>query len=63
MVEDAVGGDGWGWQERGVRVSVTFRWLLPGAEIVGGETDSDGGEDHHHQLDVGAKGNRENEIA
>ncbi|KAH9960427.1 hypothetical protein BC827DRAFT_1108570, partial [Russula dissimulans] len=28
--------DGWQWHERGVRVSVTFRWLLPGAEIVGG---------------------------
>jgi hypothetical protein len=55
MVEDAVvgGGDGWQWHERGVRVSVTFRWLLPGAEIVGGETDSDGGEDHHYQIDVG----------
>ena len=45
-VEDAARTDGWQWQERGVRVSVTFRWLLPGAEIVGGDTDSDGGEDH-----------------
>ncbi|KAI0298843.1 hypothetical protein BC826DRAFT_894483, partial [Russula brevipes] len=34
-VEDAVDGGGWQWQERGVRVSITFRWLLPGAEIVG----------------------------
>jgi 2OG-Fe(II) oxygenase superfamily len=58
-VEDAVvGEDGWQWQERGVRVSVTFLWLLPGAEIVRGNIDSDGGEDHH-QIDVG----RENEIA
>jgi hypothetical protein len=45
-VEDAEGTDGWQWQERGVRVSVTFRWLLPGAEIVGGDANSDGGEDH-----------------
>ncbi|KAH9985218.1 hypothetical protein BJV74DRAFT_878706 [Russula compacta] len=36
-IEDVAGGDNrWQWQERGVRVSVTFRWLLPGAEIVGG---------------------------
>jgi 2OG-Fe(II) oxygenase superfamily len=34
-VEDP-GCSGWQWQERGLRVSVTFRWLLPGAEIVGG---------------------------
>jgi hypothetical protein len=39
-------GDGWRWQERGVRVSVTFRWLLPGADIVGGDSFSDGGENH-----------------
>jgi hypothetical protein len=47
-VEDAVGHstDEWQWQERGFRVSVTFRWLLPGAEIVGGDANSDGGEDH-----------------
>jgi hypothetical protein len=37
-------GDGWMWQERGVRVSVTFRWLLPGADIVGGDSTSDDGE-------------------
>ena len=36
---------GWQWQERGVRVSVTFRWLLPGAEIVGGESDDDRDDD------------------
>ena len=53
-VEDVVGGDEWQWQERGVRVSVTFRWLLPGAEIVGGDTDSDGGEDR--QMDTGRQG-------
>ncbi|KAH9972967.1 hypothetical protein BGW80DRAFT_1126682, partial [Lactifluus volemus] len=34
QVEDHPGR--WRWQERGLRVSVTFRWLLPGAEIVGG---------------------------
>ena len=39
-------GDGWMWQERGVRVSVTFRWLLPGADIVGGDSMSDDGENH-----------------
>jgi hypothetical protein len=39
-------GDGCMWQERGVRVSVTFRWLLPGADIVGGDSISDGGENH-----------------
>ena len=26
------------WIERGVRLSVTFRWLLPGADVVGPET-------------------------
>jgi hypothetical protein len=57
-VRDKVGDDGderggWQWQERGVRVSVTFRWLLPGADIVGGDSISDDGEDHHHQTDVG----------
>ena len=50
-VEDAAGTDEWQWQERGFRVSVTFRWLLPGAEIVGGDVDSDGGDDH--QTDAG----------
>jgi hypothetical protein len=39
-------GDGSMWQERGVRVSVTFRWLLPGADIVGGDSISDDGENH-----------------
>jgi hypothetical protein len=53
-VEDVAGRDEWQWQERGVRVSVTFRWLLPGAEIVGGDTDSDGGEDR--QVDMGRQG-------
>ncbi|KAH9071574.1 hypothetical protein EDB83DRAFT_257837 [Lactarius deliciosus] len=40
------GGDGgWQWHYREPRVSVTFRWLLPGAEIVGGgdpDSDTDG---------------------
>ncbi|KAJ7468595.1 hypothetical protein FB451DRAFT_1368890 [Mycena latifolia] len=27
--------------ERGVRLSVTFRWLLPGADVVGGDSESD----------------------
>jgi len=39
-------GDGWMWQERGLRVSVTFRWLLPGADIVGGDSILDDGENH-----------------
>jgi hypothetical protein len=38
-------GGGWRWLERGVRVSVTFRWLLPGADVVGGDSISDDGED------------------
>ena len=47
-VEVVAGGErgGWMWQERGVRVSVTFRWLLPGADIVGGDSISDDGENH-----------------
>ncbi|KAI9508124.1 hypothetical protein F5148DRAFT_1199012, partial [Russula earlei] len=49
-VEDDAGGDGWQWHERGVRVSVTFRWLLPGAEMVGGDSD-DGDEDHQADTD------------
>jgi hypothetical protein len=45
-VEDDGGEEGrWQWQERGVRVSITFRWLLPGADIVGGDSISDDGED------------------
>jgi hypothetical protein len=40
-LQDFVGGgiDGRGepdWIERGTRLSITFRWLLPGADIVGG---------------------------
>lgn len=59
-IEDAAGGDNrWQWQERGVRISVTFRWLLPGAEIVGGDSDSDDdGEDHHRTEADKAEGNR-----
>ena len=40
-------GGGWEWRERGVRISVTFRWLLPGADIVGGDSISDDGEEGH----------------
>ncbi|KAF8885789.1 hypothetical protein BD779DRAFT_1430257, partial [Infundibulicybe gibba] len=29
------GGSGGRWIERGVRLSITFRWLLPGADVVG----------------------------
>jgi hypothetical protein len=45
---EVVAGEGnrWMWQERGVRVSVTFRWLLPGADIVGGDSILDDGENH-----------------
>jgi hypothetical protein len=46
VVAAGEGDDGWMWQERGVRVSVTFRWLLPGADIVGGDSISDDGENH-----------------
>jgi hypothetical protein len=34
FVRDERGREG-EWIERGVRLSITFRWLLPGAEIVG----------------------------
>jgi alkylated DNA repair dioxygenase AlkB len=43
VVAAGEGDDGWMWQERGVRVSVTFRWLLPGADIVGSDADTDAG--------------------
>lgn len=38
-VADYVGfGDGEdSWVDRGTRLSVTFRWMLPGADVVGGE--------------------------
>jgi hypothetical protein len=39
------GGSGWRWHVREPRVSITFRWLLPGAEIVGGACDSDADSD------------------
>ena len=42
----ATGDDGWMLQERGLRVSITFRWLLPGADVVGGDSVSDDGENH-----------------
>lgn len=47
-------GDGWMWQERGVRVSVTFRWLLPGADIVGGDSISDDEENLQTGIDADA---------
>ncbi|TFK69431.1 hypothetical protein BDN72DRAFT_796560 [Pluteus cervinus] len=39
-VDQGEGGDGFAvangqWKERGVRVSITFRWMLPGADVVG----------------------------
>jgi 2OG-Fe(II) oxygenase superfamily len=53
-VEDGEEKEGgrWQWQERGVRVSVTFRWLLPGADIVGGDSISDDDGEYHHQMDA-----------
>lgn len=45
-------GGGWQWQERGIRVSVTFRWLLPGADVVGGDSISDDDGEYHHQMDT-----------
>jgi 2-oxoglutarate-Fe(II)-dependent oxygenase superfamily protein len=46
---------GWQWLERGIRVSVTFRWLLPGADVVGGDSISDDEENHETgtRADVG----------
>jgi len=44
--DEGGGGDsGWRWHAREPRVSITFRWLLPGAEIVGGACDSDADSD------------------
>ena len=46
--EGSGGGDcesGWRWHHREPRVSVTFRWLLPGAEVVGGSGGGGGGSD------------------
>lgn len=34
-VQDSPDDEGGRWIERSVRVSITFRWLLPGADIVG----------------------------
>jgi 2OG-Fe(II) oxygenase superfamily len=51
-------GDGWMWQERGMRVSVTFRWLLPGADIVGGDSVLDDGENHQTGIDADADAGR-----
>jgi len=47
VVSDEDGADedrGGRWIARGVRLSITFRWLLPGAEVVGlDNTDTDEG--------------------
>ena len=45
----------WEWHYRETRVSVTFRWLLPGAEVVGGgggAIDSDSDSDGKDRLEV-----------
>lgn len=39
-VQDSVGSDAGRWVMRSLRVSITFRWLLPGADVVGGLPDS-----------------------
>lgn len=39
---DTLSGDAGGrWMKRTMRISITFRWLLPGAEVVGGAEDRD----------------------
>ncbi len=48
--EDGSGARRWQWHCREPRVSVTFRWLLPGAEIVGA------GDDGHSELDSNTDG-------
>ncbi|KAF8270925.1 hypothetical protein EI94DRAFT_1721463 [Lactarius quietus] len=59
-VEEVQGADGWQWHCREPRVSVTFRWLLPGAEIVGGDSDSDsGGEDRRAAQNGSGQGGNE----
>lgn len=34
LIED-LEGEGGVWRGRGVRVSITFRWMKPGADVVG----------------------------
>ncbi|KAI0941194.1 hypothetical protein AcV7_002830 [Taiwanofungus camphoratus] len=52
LVEDAAGTEGAlgtrssSWISRGVRLSITFRWLLPGADIVGDPEPADDAECH-----------------
>ncbi|KAH9062286.1 hypothetical protein EDB87DRAFT_334834 [Lactarius vividus] len=57
-VEEVGSGGGWQWHYREPRVSVTFRWLLPGAEIVG-EGDSDSGSDGEDRQAAVEKGNEQ----
>lgn len=40
-VQDRVGSTAGRWVMRSIRVSITFRWLLPGADVVGGLADAD----------------------
>lgn len=35
LITDEQSGKASGWIERGTRMSITFRWLLPGADVVG----------------------------
>lgn len=39
-VQDRVGATEGRWVMRSIRVSITFRWLLPGADVVGGLPDA-----------------------
>ncbi|EKM59912.1 uncharacterized protein PHACADRAFT_87635 [Phanerochaete carnosa HHB-10118-sp] len=39
-VQDRAGSDAGRWVMRFLRVSITFRWLLPGADVVGGLPDA-----------------------
>lgn len=38
-VQDSIGSEAGRWVMRSIRVSITFRWLLPGADIVGGQAE------------------------
>jgi len=37
--DSALGAASGTWIDRGIRLSITFRWLLPGGDIVGDEDD------------------------
>lgn len=39
-VQDRIDSDQGRWVMRSIRVSITFRWLLPGADVVGGLPDA-----------------------